>query len=255
MYPLIATLTAVAVAAASGIVFAWQGHGLGVSSSAVALFLGIAIGILTWCQTPRCTTLQPRSFWEWGVIVVFVLASARAFLWLIYDDGDLIKVLSPNNLGDLSLHITFIRYLAKVAQWWPSNPILIHESLRYPLGSDLLNSLLLWIGVPLEQGLIWTGVVGALLTGLALWRWGGAFVMAAFLFNGGLAGVLVWKGVDPDSHVQWKNLFLSMFVTQRGLLYALPTGLVLLSNWREEFFSSRNEEEKTPDLTEEKKDE
>ena len=166
--------------------------------------------------------------------------------WLIYDDGDLIKVLSPNNLGDLSLHITFIRYLAKVTQWWPSSPILIHESLRYPLGSDLLNSLLLWIGVPLEQGLIWTGVVGALLTGLALWRWGGAFVMAAFLFNGGLAGVLVWKGVDPDSHVQWKNLFLSMFVTQRGLLYALPTGLVLLSNWREEFFSSRNEEEKTP---------
>jgi hypothetical protein len=32
--------------------------------------------------------------------------------------------------------------------------------------------------------------------------------------------------------VEWKNTFLTMFVTQRGLLYSLPAGLVLMTIWR-----------------------
>ncbi|OHE75256.1 MAG: hypothetical protein A3F67_02250 [Verrucomicrobia bacterium RIFCSPHIGHO2_12_FULL_41_10] len=226
-------LVTVSVAVSSALALAWVNHGLGIASSISALMLGMIIGILAWCQIPHDKISRPTTFWEWLVIVVFTLASARAFLWLIYNEGDLIKVLSPNNLGDLSLHLTFIRYLARVTHWWPGSPILLQEPLRYPLGMDFFNSLLLWVGVPIERGLIWSGLIGALLTGLALWRWGGAFVMAAFLFNGGLGGILLWKGIDPDTQVQWKNLFLSMFVTQRGLLYALPVGLLLLTNWRE----------------------
>jgi hypothetical protein len=32
---------------------------------------------------------------------------------------------------------------------------------------------------------------------------------------------------------EWKNLFLAMFVTQRGFLFALPAGLLLLHDWRQ----------------------
>jgi hypothetical protein len=41
---------------------------------------------------------------------------------------------------------------------------------------------------------------------------------------------------DFQKELVWKNLFLSMLVTQRGLLFALPAGLVLLAAWRDRFF-------------------
>jgi hypothetical protein len=150
-------------------------------------------------------------------------------------------VLSPNNLGDLALHLSFINWFAATPHWWPASPILAGDPLRYPPGSDLFNALLLGAGVPLTSGLIWCGLSGAALAGYALWRWGGAVALAAFLFNGGLAGFTVlhsgW-GSDPDSTMEWKNLFLTLFVTQRGFLFALPAGLLLLASWREESFGT-----------------
>ena len=45
---------------------------------------------------------------------------------------------------------------------------------------------------------------------------------------------MLWTGqvVDYQDAVAWKNLFLALFVPQRGLLLALPVGLVLLWSWR-----------------------
>ena len=173
------------------------------------------------------------------MIGIFACASARAFFWLIYADGDAWKVLSPNNLGDLSLHLSFIHWFANTTHWWPLSPILAGDPLRYPPGTDLFNALLLLAGAPPVIGLIWCGIVGAALSAYSLWRWGGAVALAAFLFNGGCAGALILKtgwGADPDAACEWKNLFLTLFVTQRGFLFALPTGLLLLSAWREETF-------------------
>lgn len=170
------------------------------------------------------------------MIGVYAMVSARAFFWLIYPDGDSWSVLSPNNLGDLPLHLSLIRWLAAAPQWWPASPILAGDSLRYPPGSDLFNALLLGAGVPAEQGLIWCGLGGALLSGIALWRWGGSIALAAFLFSGGCGAVLFLSkgwGADPEAVSQWKNLFLALFVTQRGFLYALPAGFLLLFSWRE----------------------
>src|SRR5262249_21799332 len=38
--------------------------------------------------------------------------------------------------------------------------------------------------------------------------------------------------------IAWKSIALSMLVTQRGWLYAIPAGLVLLWAWREKFFTA-----------------
>src|SRR5262245_18508430 len=80
------------------------------------------------------------------------------------------------------------------------------------------------------------------------YRWGGTFAVAGFLFNGGIAGFqflktfkfLDYQGTAADiAHkpMEWKSIALSMLVTQRGWLYAIPAGLVLLWHWREKFFS------------------
>jgi hypothetical protein len=37
--------------------------------------------------------------------------------------------------------------------------------------------------------------------------------------------------------IAWKSIPLSMFVTQRGWLYAIPAALVLLWHWREKVLS------------------
>jgi hypothetical protein len=225
---------AASVSVAVGLAFPFGGLSPSVAWAAFAA--GIAAAFFAW-RGIRAREWRPPTAWDVLMLTVFALASLRAFLWLLYPVGDEWRVLSPNNLGDISLHIQMIRYLAGGVDFWPASPILAGAQLTYPLGVDLFNSLLLCAGVPLEKGLIWIGLLGAGLSGWALWRWGGAFAVAALLFNGGLAGFLVFQTghiSDFQTELPWKNFFLAMFVTQRGLLYALPCGLFLLSAWRED---------------------
>ena len=209
-----------------------------------AAWSAIACGTLAAAAAWRTTDPFPRAplgLWDWLMLAAFALSSLRAFLWVIYPRGDEICVLSPNNLGDLSLHLNLIRYLASGVAFWPESSILNNAPLSYPLGADLLNGLLEICGADTIRGLVWVGLAGAALTGYALWSWGGPFGVAAFLFNGGLAGFAVFRTLQIDDfqrEMVWKNLFLSMFVTQRGLLFALPAGLLLLCVWRERYFRS-----------------
>lgn len=226
----------VAVTVAFILAFPLGGLSAGIAWGSTAL--GLVAGILVGWET-RDEAAPPLKIWDWILLLCFALASLRAFLWLIYIQGDEIKVLSPNNLGDLSLHLNFIRYFASGVPFWPESPILTGTPLVYPAGIDIFNALLETLHVDTFRGLIITGLVLAGVTGWILWRWGGPFGIAALLFNGGLAGFVFLKtGMlnDYQSTLVWKNLFLSMFVTQRGLLVAIPVGLLLLSTWREEWF-------------------
>ena len=179
--------------------------------------------------------------WLWVMAVCFALFAVRSFCWLLYIDGDQLKIQSPNNLGDLALHITLIRNFASGVVLWPDNPIYVFSKLRYPAGMDLFNALLCLLHVDLIRGLVWTGLLASLATFYAFFRWAGAFGVAGFLFNGGIAGFQFFKtfkflDYQGDKTIAWKSIALSMFVTQRGLLYAIPAGLLLLWHWREKFF-------------------
>ena len=185
-----------------------------------------------------------RHFWAWVLAACFAIFAVRSFCWLLYIDGDQLKIQSPNNLGDLALHITYIRTFASGVSLWPDNPIYVFSKLRYPAGIDLFNALLYCLHLDLTRGLVWTGLIASVATFYAFYRWGGAFGVAGFLFNGGIAGFQILnsstflKFVDyqGDKTIAWKSIALSMFVTQRGLLYAIPAGLLLLWSWREKIF-------------------
>lgn len=233
-----AILVFVAASVAAAVMLAFPFGGLSPQLAWPAFVIGLAAALIAWRGIRGGGGPSPNA-WDILMLVVFGLASLRAFLWLLYPVGDKWRVLSPNNLGDISLHLHFIRYLAAGVDFWPASPILAGVPLTYPPGVDLLNSLLLCAGVPVEKGLIWVGLVGAGLSAWALWRWGGAFAIAALLFNGGLAGFLIFQTghvADFQAELAWKNFFLTMLVTQRGLLYALPGGLFLLNAWRADFF-------------------
>src|SRR4030095_3585180 len=179
--------------------------------------------------------------WLWMLGVCFLMFAVRSFCWLIYIDSSELRIQSPNNLGDLSLHITLIRYFANGVALWPDNPIYVFSKLRYPAGMDLFNALLCLVHVDLTRGLVWTGLGASLAPFYAFLRWAGAFGVAGFLFNGGTAGFqffdkLKFLDYQGDKTIAWKSIALSMFVTQRGLLYAIPAGVLLVWHWREKFF-------------------
>ena len=186
------------------------------------------------------------SIWFWLLAACFAIFVGRSFGWLIYFDGNEVKVQSPNNLGDLSLHLTYIRHFASGVPLWPDNPIEPFSKLRYPAGIDLFNALLTCLGVDVIRGLVWTGLIASVATFYALYRWGGKFGIAAFLFNGGLASypflqTFSFQDYQGANNIAWKSIALSMFVTQRGVLYAFPAGLLLLYQWRAKFFPDYDE--------------
>ncbi|MEY2565106.1 MAG: hypothetical protein QOH88_3299 [Verrucomicrobiota bacterium] len=181
-----------------------------------------------------------RQVWLWILVAIFAIFAFRSFCWIFYVDNNELKVQSPNNLGDLSLHLTYIRNFASGVSLWPDNPIYVFSKLRYPAGVDMFNGLLLLMGVSVGRGLIWVGLISCAATCFALYRWGGCFGIAGFLFNGGFVGFqfiktlqfLDYQGVPT---IAWKSLPLTMLVPQRGLLYALPAALVLLYYWRAKY--------------------
>jgi len=199
----------------------------------ISLGAGALAALATWggASAPR-QKITPA---DAVLFVIFGLAALRAFLWVIYTQGGDIKVLSPNNLGDMSLHLNLIRRWAAGGAFWPENPFLAGAIFPYHAGMDLWNALLAIMGVPIMEGLRWIGLFGSAAAAAALWRWGRGFALAAFLFVGGFAAAVLLRGeslASMEESLAWKNLFLAMFVTQRGLLYSLPAGLVLMCVWR-----------------------
>jgi hypothetical protein len=249
---LAAGVTFVNFATVSGLIFGILGQGLSPFTASAAFTVGIFAAVLAYLRTLDSRTrpevrdsesalARYRDAWKWLVAACFVIFAVRSFCWLLYIDADQLRIQSPNNLGDLALHITYVKNFANGVALWPDNPIFDGSKLRYPAGIDLFNALLCLQHFDLIRGLVWVGLLGALATFYSFYRWAGSFGVAGFLFNGGLVGfkfLTTYKFIDYQgaNDVAWKSVPLSMFVTQRGLLYAIPAGLLLLCHWREKFF-------------------
>jgi hypothetical protein len=216
-----------------------------------ALVLAAFFAVLAYLGTndPKSTingeeesTSKYRMLPVWILAGIFAIFAVRSFVWLLYWDGTDMKIQSPMNLGDLGLHVTHINFFANGVSLWPSNPIYVFsDHLRYPAGIDFFNAVLLEANVDLIKGLVWVGLLASIATFYAFYRWGGAFGIAGFLFNGGLVGFQFFRNLkfvdyQDVNNIAWKSIPLTMFVTQRGLLYAIPVGLILLWHWREKYF-------------------
>ena len=200
---------------------ALAGGSLTPAVSALGLALGAACGVIA----GRATAPGPVR-WHAGDLAaagVFGVVALRQFLWLLAERDGEVLTWDYFNYGDLPLHITYIRFFANGAPFWPENPVFTSTRLQYPIGIDVFQAMLLHVGVPLAFGLTLVGLLASALTAMSLLRWGGGLAVLAFVLSGGL-------GESQD--LAWKNLFLALFVTQRGFLFALPAGLVLLASWR-----------------------
>jgi hypothetical protein len=235
----------IAVSTMLGIGFGFTSLGLTTATATVSLGIGFITGVLViWLQPKVIQLDSPNRPWVTSTIIalVFLIFAVRAFGQVLFFAGDQIRVLSPNNLGDICLHLTHINYLASGPHFWPENPIFAYDKLRYPIGLNLFNAELKLIGIDPIAGIIAVGLLGSLLTLRSLFVFNGPFGVAVFLFNGGLAGFQFFHSLqikDYQADLAWKSIPLAMFVTQRGLLYAVPAGLILLHHWRNRLFDRR----------------
>ena len=260
-----AGLIYIAVSTVAALLLGENAGGLNWSISFVSLIVGATVGIaLFFLMPPTPVRLGPsaqspviaedddplgkyRPIWLCLVGFFFAIFAFRSFCWLFYFEGENISIQSPFNLGDLGLHLTYIKTFANGVSLWPDSPIYAFSKLRYPVGIDLFNGILTNLGFDLRPQLAATGLLASLATFYALYRWGGTFTVAGFLFNGGIAGYAFLQthqflDYQGTSHVSWKSIPLTMFVTQRGLLYAIPAGLLLLRQWRVKYGSDSDQE-------------
>ena len=148
-----AILYAVSSSTLLALILAFAGGGLTTAAAAGALVFGLLIAAsYFWSGRHAQAASTSPSAWEWAAIAAFALVSMRVFLWVVFVEDDEIKVLSPNNLGDLSLHLTYVRYLASGVPFWPENPIFAGAALSYPVGVDFFHSLLVLVGIGLDGG-------------------------------------------------------------------------------------------------------
>ena len=253
---LAALLVFVATAVSAALAFMLPSHtGLNPTLAAAALAVGALAGAGAWWHVRRQERLMPPirrriSPWAWASFVVFTLFALRSFCFLVYQNDKELDIGSPNNRGDISMHIQEVRDFAQGARWWPAHPEDAHETLRYYPGINLFHALLTSVGLDTMHLFVWMGLVGSAAAMLALWRWGGSFTVAGFLFGGGLAGFQVFAhGLhDYQEKLGWKSLPLAIFVTQRPFLYALPAGLLLMIHWRRKFFTDLPPGDRPPGL-------
>ena len=166
-----AGITFVNLSVVCGLLLGLAGRGLNTVSAALALVCGAAFAIAAFLgtrdsavrqksangptaeQKPRKSSgseetqnslpsalMRYRRVWFWAVAVCFAIFAVRSFCWLLYIDSSELKIQSPNNLGDLSLHLTLIKNFANGVALWPDNPIFVFSKLRYPAGIDLFNA-------------------------------------------------------------------------------------------------------------------
>jgi len=209
--------------------------GLSGAAALVCLLGAIPAALVAGRQfAPLNFGLAPRQLrtLEWLVVLFVLYIGLRHFVWLFYYADSTFRTLSVNNLGDLPLHINYIRQFASGAAFPPVNPEFASEALYYPYALDLYNGLWESLGVPLEAHLFLAGMFLLLASLGALRHWAGWLGMAGFFLNGGWAGWEIlqsgeWQ--DYQAPLAWKSFFLSLFVTQRGMMFAIPAGLLILS--------------------------
>ena len=193
-------------------------------------------------QSPQSHTANPISLTNKLLLFCFALVSFRSFCWLLFENNGAIRISSANNLADLPWHLSLIQTFASGIPLWPDSPNFTNIKLHYPAGINLFNAVTLLAGIPLYSSLIATGLICSTITAVTLQKWGKSFALAAFLFNGGITGFEVfktWTPTDFQNAHAWKSIFLSLFVPQRGFLYAFPAGLLLLSHWKDVILGSK----------------
>ncbi len=219
-------------------------------ASIFSLSLGFFLALATFIKLKdRISPLKKLSYFDWAMVLFFVVFCFRHFLWLIFQVGNSIMALDPSNWGELPKHIAYANYLARGAKFWPEHPLLTGVPFTYHFGIDLFSAMFSHLGFSFVDYMPVMGFIAGLILIVTLLAWGAGFALGAFLFAGGGLGYSYFFTRDLHDYQAgkaWTSIVMYLFATQRGFLYALPAGLLLLWSWRRRFFSQDLDSQKKP---------
>lgn len=223
-------LVMVAVSTLIGVVLSLIFGSLTVITSVVSLIAGIAASIYLNKGKTEKWFIEADFFF----LLPFLILVFFQFYYIFYAVNGWYKTANPNNLGDLPFHIQMIRAFAGGYQFWPDNLIYAGETLKYPFGMDFFNALFESLKVPTDIHLFLAGLILSLVLISVLDRWMGLWGVLLVFASGGFSDfseLLKAYPWGPGTDTAWKNIILSVFITQRGFLFALPAGLFILQKF------------------------
>jgi hypothetical protein len=213
--------------------------------SLVSLFGALAVSIWAYRRRSSPTKEVPDKTLSLPIgLSYFVIVMGIYFhsVFLFFRKDGSFWIQNPFNLGDMSFHWGTIRYLAKGAHFWPENPIFFGHRFRYPFGMDFFNAFFENLHVPISAHLPLVTLACLLMSLYLLHAVGGPLLVYAVFFSGGFFNFwqpVSWDVLQLQSGLDFKNIFLSVLLTQRGFLYALPAVLLLYQTLQKTFTGVR----------------
>ncbi len=199
--------------------------------SVISFFLALVLCLFEKKQRSPEAKLAALPIWVKLLyfLIIFGIYTHSMFLFYLKDGSDF-WIQNVSNLGDLSFHWNVIRNLAGGANFWPENPIYLAHRFKYPFGMDLINAMFEVLGVAIQTHLPLITMLLLFLTMASLHLAGGPLLVFAVFFSAGFYDFLspkIWNVVQLQESLDFKNLFLTVLITQRGIVYALPAGLLI----------------------------
>lgn len=199
--------------------------------SALSLVVGFAAALWLSRQWKLEFKMPPVSLPVFALYALIVVGIYFHSIFLVYEKAGSYWIQNNYNLGDMSFHWSAIRSVAKGMHFWPDNPIYGGYRFRYPFGMDFFNSLFENLGVHISSHLPFVTLLVLLMILFTLHSVGGPLLVFAVFFSCGyynfMAKDLNWDYFQMQNSVDFKNIFLTILLTQRGFLYAMPAGLLL----------------------------
>src|SRR5687768_5278329 len=191
---------------------------------------------------------------------------AAVMVWRLYDramfvaaDGG-IHTGVDHNIGDLPFHLAIITRFLYGENFPPEHPELSGVRLTYPFLVDFVTAMLMRAGAELRDALVMVNVTLALPLVALVYRWAAhvtrdriAAVLTPLLvfLSGGLGFLRLASDVDPTKGglvgllsrlghdytilsaggLRWGNLFVTMLLPQRSILFGMPLVLVVWTLW------------------------
>ncbi len=177
--------------------------------------------------------IEKPKLYESAVYLVVLIAGLRHFGYMFFPFQQWYRTLARYNVGDLPLHIAYIRNMSAGGDFPPADPIWAFDKLRYPFGMDLYNAMWDTLGLHLQTHLFFTGFILLVLSIVLLRWWGGVLLVGSFFLGAAWVGweCLFTGDVEKYLHdVLIKNFFLQHFITQRGFLVSIPLGVFVFKS-------------------------
>jgi hypothetical protein len=199
--------------------------------------------------------------WGLGYYAAWTVLLAWLFGRVVTFSADGLHTAPANNYGDLPFHFSVITSFADGGNLPPRNPIFAGLPFTYPFLIDFLTAFFRRAGADwpaaffienLLLALALVGLIEILTIRLTGNRLAARLAPPIFLFNGGFGFIYFFRDLaatpasgwldfflrlprtytlSEELHLRWGNIFTTLLIPQRSLLFGLPVAAMIIALW------------------------